>query len=86
MRGEPFQLTTEPFTKFVPFTVSVKLVKPQDGAELEDVTEDDREATVGGTIVNEAPPDVPPPGPKVNTRTCALPVVRKSVAGNVALS
>lgn len=32
-RGKPFQFTTEPpFTKFVPFTISVKLVGLQLGA------------------------------------------------------
>ena len=91
-RGEPFQFTTEPFTKFVPVTVSVKLVVPQDGADAIDVTDDDSDVTDGGTIVNVAAAGaglvwvVPPPGPVVNTATCAFPRAWKSVDGTVAVS
>lgn len=91
-RGEPFQFTTDPFTKFVPVTARVKLVIPQDGAEEVDVTDDDSEVTLGGTIVNVAAAGaglvwvVPPPGPIVNTATWAFPRAWKSVAGTVAVS
>lgn len=46
-RGEPFQLTTEPFAKFVPFTVSVKLAGLQYGVVFDKVVEDDKEVMVG---------------------------------------
>jgi hypothetical protein len=91
-RGEPFQLTTEPFTKFAPVTVRVKLVLPQDGAEELEVTDDDSEAIDGGTIVNVAAAGaglvcvVPPPGPMVNTATWAFPIAWKSADGTVAVS
>ena len=91
-RGEPFQFTTDPFTKFVPVTVRVKLVVPQDGADDVEFTDDDSEEMVGATIVNIAAAGagvvwvVPPPGPIVNTATWALPRVWKSVAGTVAVS
>lgn len=68
-RGEPFQLTIEPFTKFVPFTVSVKPVWLHDGVVLDEVVEDESDVMAGGAIVNVVPVDVPPPGPPVNTIT-----------------
>ena len=68
-RAELFQSTTEPFTKFVPFTVRVKPVGPHDGVVFEEVVEDDNDVMVGATIVNWIPPEVPPPGPRVNTLT-----------------
>jgi hypothetical protein len=51
-------LTTEPLTKFVPLTVSVKLPGPQYGVEAEDVVDADKEVIVGvegGVIVNVVP-------------------------------
>ena len=54
-RGEPIQLTTEPLTKFVPFTVNVMPDRVQAAAE-ELVTV----VIAGGKIVNGLPPDVPP--------------------------
>jgi len=63
-RGNPFQLTTEPLTKFVPFTVRVRPVGLQYAVE-DAVTE----VTVGGEIVNVAPVEMPPPGPIVNKKT-----------------
>jgi hypothetical protein len=85
-RGEPFQSTTEPFTKFVPFTVRVNPEVLHDGVVFDEVVEDDRDVMVGGAMANWICPEVPPPGPSVNTSTCALPTARKSAAGIVALS
>jgi len=69
-RGELFQSTTEPFTKFVPFTVRVKPEGLHDGVVFDEVVEDDKEVMVGGMIVNEMEVgDVPPPGARVNTTT-----------------
>lgn len=62
-RGEPFQLTTEPLTKFVPFTVRVKPAGLQ-----YDVEDAETDVTVGAEIVNVAPVDMPPPGPSVNKK------------------
>ena len=63
-RGEPFQFTTDPFTKFVPFTVSVSPVSVHDA--VEDAVTD---AMAGGEIVNALPPDAPPPGAGFTTST-----------------
>jgi len=68
-RGEPFQSTTEPFTKFVPLTVRVMPEGLHAGVVLDIVVEDDKEVMVGATIVNWIPPEVPPPGPRVNATT-----------------
>jgi hypothetical protein len=68
-RAELFHSTTEPFTKFVPFTVRVNPEGLHDGVVFDEVVEDDKEVMVGGIIVNEIPPDVPPPGPIVSTST-----------------
>jgi hypothetical protein len=68
-RAEPFQSTTEPLTKFVPFTVRLNPEGLHDGVVFIEVVEDDKEVMVGGTIVNWIPPDVPPPGPIVSTST-----------------
>jgi len=62
-RAEPFQLTTEVFNKFVPFTVSVKPEGLHEGVELDDVVEDDKEVMTGGEIVNGTWDDVFPSGP-----------------------
>jgi len=89
LRADPFQLTTDaftPFTKFVPFTVRVNPVGLHEGVVFDGVVEDDKDVMVGGMTVNGSAPDVPPPGPMVNTSTWAVPVARKSAAGTVALS
>jgi len=86
-RAELFQPTTEPFTKFVPFTVRVNPEGLHDGVELDDVVGEDKDVMVGGIIVNAMEVgDVPPPGPSVSTTTCAVPKARNSAAGTVALS
>jgi hypothetical protein len=66
-RAEPFQFTTEPLTKFAPFTVSVNPVALHEGVELDEVVEDVTVDIDGGTIVNGLFPEVPPPGPIVIT-------------------
>lgn len=56
-RGEPLQLTTEPFTKFLPITVSVKLAGLQAGVEADEVVEADKDEMDGVgacEIVNNA--------------------------------
>lgn len=63
-RGEPFQLTTSPFTKPVPVTVSVRPVGAQKAVELGEMDE-----ICGATIENEIWLDVPPPGGGLNTVT-----------------
>lgn len=85
-RAEPFQSTTEAFTKFVPVTVSVNPEGLHEGVVLEDVVEEDSAVIVGVKIENEIPLEVPPPGPWVNASTVAVPAARKSVAGIVAVS
>jgi len=70
VRAEPFQLMTDvftPFTKFVPVTVRVNPVGLQDGVVFDEVVEVDKEVMVGGMIVKGSFPEVPPPGPIVNT-------------------
>ena len=68
--GEPFQSTTEPFTKFAPFTVRVNPEGLQDGVVFDEVVEAAKEVIEGGTIINGLEVgDVPPPGPRVITST-----------------
>jgi hypothetical protein len=68
-RAELFQSTTEPVTKFAPFTVRVNPEGLHEGVVFDEVVEDDKVVMEGGTIVNWIPADVPPPGPRVNTTT-----------------
>ena len=75
----PFQRTVEPFTKFVPFTVSVNAAPPataEAGARL-DVA---GRGFGGCVIVNVCAFDVPPPGAGVKTVTVALPCAAISAA------
>jgi len=46
VRGVPFQLTTDPATKFVPFTTSVKPDEPQYGIEAIGVEDGEIEVDV----------------------------------------
>jgi hypothetical protein len=85
-RGEPFQFTTSPFTKFVPFTSKVKPVGLQNGVEAICVVEAESEVMVGARIENEIGLDVPPPGVGVKTVTCAVPADKRSAAGINVLS
>jgi hypothetical protein len=86
-RGEPFQFTTSPFTKFVPVTSNVKPVGLQYGVEAICVVEAEREVMVGTRIENASDGvDVPPPGAGVNTVTCAVAAVKISAAGINVLS
>jgi hypothetical protein len=68
-RGELFQETTEPFTKFAPFTVSVKPAAVQDGVAFDCVVDDDNDVIEGGITANGMAADVPPPGVGVNITT-----------------
>ena len=68
-RGDPFQLTTKPFTKFVPFTVNVRPETPHDGAVFVDVVDAESEVMAGATIGNAAAVDAPPPPPAVGLNT-----------------
>jgi hypothetical protein len=61
-RGELFQFTTELLEKFTPVTVSIRPDK------LHAVVEEPVTVVItGATIANGVPPDVPPPGPGLNT-------------------
>src|SRR5207253_2827922 len=74
-RAVPFQRTTEPATKFVPVTVSVK-------PEARAWTRFGLSPVVAGTgfvIVNVCAFDVPPPGAGLTTVTCSVPAVARSV-------
>lgn len=64
MRGEPFQFTTSPFTKPVPFTVSVRPVGAQKGVDVGEIDE-----ITGATTENEIALEVPPPGAGLNAVT-----------------
>ena len=66
-RGEPFQFTTSPLTKFVPLTVSVKPAALQNGVEGKDVVDAESEAMVGATTANESALEAPPAGAGLNT-------------------
>jgi hypothetical protein len=79
-RGDPFQFTTSPFTKSVPFTVSGKPVVPQYG-----VDDGTRLEIVGATMEKAIPPEAPPPGAGVNTLTWAVPTEAIFATGIVTM-
>ena len=82
VRAEPFQSTTDPETKFVPFTVSVK---PELPASV-DVGEIEVVVGIGLLIVNVCAAEVPPPGAGVTTVTDTVPAIAMSVAGTIAVN
>jgi len=79
-RGDPFQFTTRPSTKFVPFTVSGKPLVPQYG-----VDDGTRLEIVGATTKKAIPPEAPPPGAGVNTLTWAVPTEAIFATGIVTM-
>jgi len=82
VRLPPFHLTTEVPTKFVPFTVRVKVELPANllvGFRLVVVGD-------GLLMVKVCALDVPPPGVGLNTVTLAVPAVVMSEAGMAAVS
>jgi hypothetical protein len=82
VRDEPFQSTTESFTKFVPLTVRVKLELPA----AVDVGLSDVVVGAGFRMVNVSLFEVPPPGAGVITVTAAVPAVATSELRMVAVS
>ena len=81
MRFAPFQLTTEPFTKLLPFTVSVKVGPPAAALLGESVVNVGVEALL---IVKVRALETAPPG--FCTVTEALPAAAMSAAGIAAVS
>jgi hypothetical protein len=77
----PFQSTTEPATKLVPFTVNVKAAPPALALEGASVL------IVGAGLVTGklAAPEVPPPGLGLVTVILAVPVLTRSLAGTWAV-
>src|SRR2546428_10711683 len=74
VRALLFHRTTDPLTKFVPFTVSVKAPAP--AVALPGVSEPIVGTGLGARlIVKVSALELPPPGAGVNTRTEAVPAV-----------
>ena len=82
VRLDPFQSTTAPRTKPVPFTVSVKAGPPR--VLLFGVSE--VSVGTGLLMLKVAAFDVPPPGVGLNTVTCAVPPVAISAAVMAAVT
>lgn len=76
-RAEPFQFTTEPLTKLLPFTVSVNVAPPADVL----LGDNDVIAGTGLFTAKVCEPEVPPPGVGLDTVTLAVPVAAISLAG-----
>jgi hypothetical protein len=80
---EPFTCTTAPFTKFEPFTVSVKAPLPA-MAVVGDRLESDGNGLAGLVTVKGRDPLVPPPG--VDTEMERDPADASALAGSVAVN
>ena len=81
-RAEPFHITAEVDTNFLPLTVSVKAAPPA-------VTLEGESEVIAGTgllIVNVCAAEVPPPGEGLNTTTDAVPAAEMSAALIAAVS
>lgn len=85
-RGEPFQLTTSPFAKPVPFTVSVSPDWAQNGVLFAMVVDAESDVMFGRTIGKETELEVFALDAGEATATCAVPTAAISVAGSVAVS
>jgi hypothetical protein len=77
----PFQSTTEPFTKLVPFTAIVNAVPP--AMAVEGASEEG--AGTGLLIVTVVAAVAPPPGAAFTTVTGYVPATAKSAAGTIAV-
>jgi len=85
-RGEPFQLTTSPLAKPVPFTVRVKPVWLQYGVLFDEVVDAESDVMVGSTIGNDTELDVFVLDAGEATATWAVPTEAISAAGTTTLS
>lgn len=86
-RGDPFQLTTSPFAKPVPFTVRVRPEELQYGVLPDEVVEAESDAMAARETGNETKLDMLALDAGVTTATCAVVVTAAiSAAGSVALS
>lgn len=97
-RGEPFQFTTRPCAKPVPFTVSVSPAELQYGVLFIPVVDAESEVTVGSTIAKDSALEVPPPQfvpggghwpagiGGFSTVICAVPTEVMSAAGTAAIN
>ena len=83
LRFDPFTCTTEPFTKFDPFTVSVKAPPPATVA-VGDRLDNDGNGLAGLVTVKGRDPLVPPPG--IDTEMERDPAVARELAGIVAVN
>ena len=80
--AEPFQFTTEPLTKPVPFTVRVNAVPPA----VAEVGFRPVIAGAGLLTVKADPLDVPPPGVEFTTVTLGVPAVAIFEAGTATVN
>jgi hypothetical protein len=85
-RGEPFQFTTSPFAKPVPFTVSARPVELQYGVLFAEVVDAESDVIVARVIGNETELDVFALDAGVATATCAVATEAISDGGTIALS